>query len=343
MTLKSLFAIVSIVLYSIFATPLFAQEHTNADPNARDMLILTDWFEGEFDNEEQLWYQNDPRSATPEDQRTTRVHSINKRVHLPEFGEYVYYAEEYSDNDPTKIIRQRFIIFSSDLERKSIRMQQGFFKDAKKVLGAQSDVSKLDGLTPDDVFFLNECDVFWNRKADQFEGKMDDKACVFGEGADRRFSIHNLTLSHSKFWRVDETYRVSDNSFYAGPPVPGQPIEMRRSKIFVCNALFRSLDMMQSTETDGQRIHSQGGMIHLTRPSDGKEFSIRIREKEYPYYVTRPDFLFLSVMNKGENRSIVYSVSDPNSRHMAVYLPGEFTMNCVLDGYEFQESFESLR
>lgn len=342
MTFKPKLAIVFVAIISMFTSPLFAQEHAEADPNARDILILTDWFEGEFDNEEQLWYQNDPRSETPEDQRTTRVHSTNKRVHIPEFGEHVFYAEEYSDNDPTKIIRQRFIIFSSDLERKAIRMQQGFFTDTSKVLGAHNDVSKLEGLTPDDVFFLNECDVFWYRKAGQFEGKMDDKACVFGEGADRRYSVHNLTLSENKFWRVDETYRVSDNSLFAGPPVPGQPIKMRRSKIYMCNAIFRNPDFSQ-IETEPQQIHSQGGLIHFTRPSDDKEFSIRIREKEYPYYDTRPDFLFLSVMNKGENRSLVYAVGDANSRNLAVYLPGEFTVNCVLDGYEFRETFESLR
>lgn len=343
MTIFSKTAIIIIAIFSFLSAPLYGQDHFEADPNARDILILTDWFEGEFDNEEQLWYQNDPRSSTREDQRTTRVHSINKRVHLPEFGKHVFYAEEYSDNDPTKIIRQRFVIFSSDVERKEIRMQQGFFKDPIKVLGAHEDVSKLEGITSDDLFFLNECDVYWNRKAGQFEGKMDDKACVFGDGEDRRYSVHNLTLSENKFWRVDETYRVSDNSLFSEAPVPGRPIKMRRSKIYMCNALFRSLDMMQQVATEPQKIHSQGGMIHITRPSDGKEFSIRIREKEYPYYDTRPDFLFLSVLKKGENRSLVYAVGDANSRNLAVYLPGEFTMNCVLDGYEFRETFESLR
>ena len=72
------------------------------DPFARDLLVLTDWFEGEFDNEEQRWFQADPRSNTPEDERHVRVHATHKRIEAPEFGEHVFYVEEYTNNDPEK-------------------------------------------------------------------------------------------------------------------------------------------------------------------------------------------------------------------------------------------------
>ena len=73
-----------------------AQAATEADPLARDLLVLTDWFEGEFDNEEQRWFQADPRSNTPEDERHVRVHATHQRIEAPEFGEHVFYVEEYT-------------------------------------------------------------------------------------------------------------------------------------------------------------------------------------------------------------------------------------------------------
>ncbi|MDE0801215.1 MAG: hypothetical protein OSB02_10825 [Rhodospirillaceae bacterium] len=47
-----------VVVLLLFLAPglTAAQEARPTDPNARDLLILTEWFEGEFDNEEQRWF-----------------------------------------------------------------------------------------------------------------------------------------------------------------------------------------------------------------------------------------------------------------------------------------------
>ena len=310
-----------------------------ADPFTRDLLMLSDWFEGEFDNEEQIWFEKDRRSATPEEKRHTRVHVSHKRVALPAFGDHVFYVEEYADNDPGNLVRQRFVTFASDPESGAIRMRQGFFRDSKAIAGAHNDASKLANITTDDVFFIDGCDVFWRRHADQFEGAMNDKSCVFGEGDKRRYSVHNLTLSADKYWRVDTTFLVSDDSLHVGHPVD-EPYQMRRAKRFVCGVIFRHEDGSQ--QISDLSLHSQGGTVDVIRAHDGAEFTILLRDKEYPFYSDRPDFMYFSVRREGEERSVAYSVHDVRSRTLGVSIPG-MVAHCYREGYQFRETYEQLQ
>lgn len=323
------------------------------DPQKRDIEILTQWFEGQFDNEEQVWFQNHPGSATPEEGRHGKVHMLHRRLDLPEFGDHVFYVEEYVDDDVTKIVRQRIVTFASDPASKSIRMKQGFLKDAQGAVGGYFDPGKLSSLTRADVFFMEDleptaqCDVFWTRVASQFEGKMPDKGCVFGEGDKRRYSVHNMILSEDKYWRIDATYLLSDNSFHAGSP-GGRYHKMSRALPFLCSGrIFSNPD---STFDDGttsiqtfgnKRLHSQGGTFTITRDSDGQTFEVLMRTKEYPFYNTRPDFLYFSLRKAGEQRSMAFSVNDTNSRVVGITLPG-FSASCHRIGYDFRQKLEIL-
>ena len=324
-----------------------------ADPYVRDLLILTKWFEGEFDNEEQVWFEEYPGMLAEGKEAHGRVHAMHRRVDLPELGEHVFYIEEYTDNDPTKIFRQRLAIFSTDPAAGGIRMRLGFFRDADAVRGGYHNPSKLSGLTSDDLFFIEEvspdsnCDVIWRRRGAQFDGKMVAKACVFGENEQRRYSVHNVTLSKEHYIRADLTRLVSDDSISAGQP-EDEPHEMRRALPFICNGRFFSNPA--STFDDGNtkiqyfkdmRLHSQGGTFTVKRDSDGQMFEVLMRTKKYPFYSERPDFIYFSVRKEGAKRSEVFTVSDINSRHMGVTLPG-MSAYCHRVGYEFNEEIETL-
>lgn len=322
-----------------WATPAAAQEGFPRDPHARDLLILTEWFEGEFDNEEQLWFEADPRSETPEQERHIRLHTMHRRLELPPFGEHVFYVEEYKDNDPEALVRQRLVVFSSQGLGGAIRMQQGFFKQPEAARGAQFDADKLADLGRDDVFFLDECDVYWRRVAGQYEGSMRPKACVFGEGAERRYSVHNLILSETKYWRVDATRLVADDSLHVGFD-ESKPTKLRRAKPFVCEVNIR-LEDGSGQRAEGLRVHSQGGEQTVTREDNGEAYVLRLRDKEYPFYDTRPDFLFLSLRKQGEERSLAYVVSDADSRRLGVSFDGTLA-HCYRDGYTFRQPLEAL-
>lgn len=318
-----------------------------ADPFARDLLILTDWFEGEFDNEEQRWFEKDRRAAIPEEEHHVRLHTAHKRLDLPQFGEHVFYVEEYIENDPANIIRQRFVTFESDIEAGAIRMRQGFLKDAEAAKGAHHNPEKLSGLKKEDVFFMsdldpnNQCDVFWNRVADQYEGKILGKSCVFGEEEKRRYSVHKMILSAEKYWRSDASYLLSDNSLHVGDPV-NDPIRMRRADIFDCQASFRIKgSFTEVQEVEPFKMHNQGGMAKITRDSDSQVFEILLRSKEYPFYNKRPDFLYFSIRHEGAQRSLVYSVHDTDSRILGVN-HNNMGVHCYREGYEFRESLQQL-
>ncbi|MDJ0709497.1 MAG: chromophore lyase CpcT/CpeT [Woeseiaceae bacterium] len=309
------------------------------DPNARDLVLLTQWFAGEFDNEEQLWFQADRRSNTEEVDRHPRLHTTHRRLDLPQFGEHVFYVEEYRDNDPQEVIRQRFVIFSSLGPSMGIRMQQGFFKDTEMARGAQFDPERLAGLKSDDVFFLDECDVYWHRFADQFEGEIRPKSCVFGEGKLRRYSVHKMWLSQDKYWRIDATRLVADDSLHVGL-AEDNPTQLRRAHAFRCAVSFRLADGT-SQKVENLKLHSQGGEASIDRKDDGEKYILRLRDKEYPYYDARPDFLFLSIRKAGERRSVAYTVADPDARRLGVSA-GDTLADCYRDGYNFQQSIDEL-
>lgn len=324
-----------LLLVSFAFLPARADDAEN--PLARDLLILADWFEGEFDNEEQLWFHARSRSK---DETPVRLHTAHKRIELPSFGDHVFYVEEYKDNNPDAVIRQRLVTFETDLERGAIRMKQGFFRNADDVRGSHNELSKLSGLSTQDVVFLAECDVFIRRVADQFEGGMDARTCVFGSGEEQRYSVHNIVLSATKFWRDDSTYLVSDDSFFRGTR-PGKPARLRRSRMYICDVYFYGEKPTDQQIVKDLRIHSQGGVGNAIRNADGQAFELLLREKEYPYYDTRPDFIYYSLRITGERRSVAYGVADPLSRQFGLNA-GEVGAFCHLEGYTFRQLFEEL-
>jgi len=310
------------------------------DPFARDIKILTDWFEGEFDNSEQLWFERFEAAKVPEEERSERIHTTHIRLDMSEVGKHVFYVEEYMDHDPENVIRQRFVTFESDLDENAIRMKQGFIKNGKSYYGAKN----LDKIKKGSVTFLDTCDVFWQRSANQYEGKMKAKECVFGEGDERRYSVHDMTLSEDKYWRTDATFLVADDSFYKGTVI-GRPTQMRKANRFNCEVTFRPEDASlsfeefraQTQEIKNLSIHSEGGTFEAIRESDGKKFTYLMREKEYPFYPERPEFIYFSVKEEGANRSSIFTVNDIDSRRLGGQFGG-IAAFCHREGYTFQES-----
>ena len=263
-----------IALATLFLIAGTSVSEDTMDPRTRDLLMITDWFEGEFDNEEQLWFHR--RSAAP-GEPPTRIHMSNARVALPAFGEHVFYVEEHKDNAPESVYRQRLVIFSSDEENSAIRMRQGLFADPPAVRGAHQNPARIAKLGAPDVMFMAGCDVYFRRVADQFHGEMASKQCVFGEGNERRYAVHTIALSQNKFWRTDATYLLSDDSFFVGTS-PGEPTQLRRARTFYCDFYFDPLNGSAAQESRGHRVFRQGGSATVVRDADGPALEVLIRE-----------------------------------------------------------------
>lgn len=285
------------------------------DPSTRDLQRLVAWFGGEFDNQEQIWFETEGRAATPAAERHQRVHATHRRVSLPAFGNAVFYVEEYIDDDPQKVSRQRLVTFES-ARQSGVRMKLLFFKDPDKVRGAQFDPVRLTNLKPEDVTELKGCEVYWVPEADQYVGGVKSRACIFGEAGERRYSQYNLVISATKYWRIDRTYLLDSDQLYKGNAT-NVPSKLVKAKIFSCDVNFYGGNYLAGANPNDQAIknqiiHSQGGTITVHRRSDDADYTLRLRDKEYPYYEHNPDFMFLSV-RKGKESFIAYSLHDPNA------------------------------
>ena len=156
-----------------------AQERapTAQDVLAKDLRVLLDYFPGRYDNDLQVYF--DGELKTPEVERNGRIHSIFSPVTLPAFGPNMFYVEQYSDNDPTKIYRQRLYRFSIDAAEKAIKLE--IFapspEQALAIKGAHQDQAKLAGLSPSTMTLYPGCEVYWRRQEQQFIGTMKPGAC----------------------------------------------------------------------------------------------------------------------------------------------------------------------
>ena len=140
-----------------------------------DLETMMEWFAGEFDNHQQ--HVDEIEAEEPPEQPHEWIHSIFHPVELPDFGDNVFYVEQYIEGDPTNIYRNRIYSFSINEEVEAIQLTIYSFKDHEAVIGAHLDETKLEGLTMDDVRTLPGCEVFWKKQADNFIGWMPDGAC----------------------------------------------------------------------------------------------------------------------------------------------------------------------
>ena len=125
------------ILLSTLVIGSSASAQTSNDILERDFREMMSWLEGEFDNSEQFYFEEE--MSVPEEERKTRIHMTFKKVDVPEIGNNVYYLEQYTENNPQNIGRQRLFSFAPDYENHAIRMEALVFKDATPYVGAQSE------------------------------------------------------------------------------------------------------------------------------------------------------------------------------------------------------------
>lgn len=306
-----------------------------ADPFARDIRVMAKWFEGDFDNEEQLWFQDFPFSDVPAEKVVGRLHYRNTRLENSPLGDFVFLSERYVNHDPADGYQAWLVTFSSSKELNGILMRQAKLKSPSTFNSrlSESDLKKVARNTK--AKFDAGCDVLWVRNAGQFEGRLLNDRCedqgIYAESNQGAV----VALSEKAYWKT----RQLINADAAAEPAAPVTYELRKAKWFVCDMYFYSDNDTQVVE--GLRIHSQGGTTKAVRESDGTVFEYLIREKAYPYYSVRPDFIYFSIRPEGDKISAVFSVNDIDSRMIGARTPdtGAF---CHLDGYQFQEPLETL-
>ncbi len=298
-----------------FAESLFEY----GDPNVRDLGLIAKWFEGEFDNDEQLWVENRSDWWGKPNEKHDRLHTIHKRIKAESIGKFVFYVEEYTNDDKTKVGRQRIVSFESMIDKPGIIMKLYFIKEAEKfLLAADTHNKMLSNVTLDTLFGLDGCDVIFQRNGQQFHGSMVSKACQFGKGNELRYSVHDMVISEGEYWRVDRTFLVKDNSFFKGHPNP-EPYKMRKAKFYTCDVSFYEKAYYMPGKKDKSykslQVHDQGGTAYVLNPIDGKTYFIQLRNKEYPFYnLEESNFFFLRLKEENAQVSTALAFAEPHAK-----------------------------
>lgn len=313
---------------SLLATASASAQERRYTLLERELEYLMEIWPGDFDNREQLQFDSDVGKRTMETGGHLRVHGQIRRVDLPAFGEHVLYVEEYKDNDPSSIFRQRLYELSADEDENAIRIKLHFFRDGAKYLGAHEDPSKLDGLTREDTAVLDGCDAFLRRDVRVLAGGMKTKTCIFGEGDERRYSDYQLRISEDGYWFRDRILSYATDETLEGM-AEFTWHQLERARWFRCMIDFPYEDGGRPINTvEYVRIHDQGG-THPFTYRDGREMVFTFRNN-WSYGMQRETLVIVVQEGDESGPTLVYSWGQPGSDRIGVN-PGWIRLQCDLD------------
>jgi hypothetical protein len=291
----------------------------------KDLRTFLSWFEGEFDNGEQVAFADGlgiPKDAVPE-----RIHSIFTRVELPAFGPHVYYVEQYLDGDPAKIYRQRLYSFSLDEREQAIKLLIHIPGDAKALVGAHRDPSKLQGLTPAATRSPPGCEVYWRRRGDAFLGDMKPGTCTFkSERSGNAIVVSDdLYLDADEIWIYDRA--VDSEGRYVYGNKAGIPHRLRKVSYFSCWLSVKRAGMADDAQDAWTfdrdiAVHDGGEMVWVKTEARPARVGLKIRRPVWPSGPNQDSLVLYVHDEAGEqpDRAVSYGWADPSAQRLGINL-----------------------
>lgn len=294
----------------------------------REIEYLMEIWPGDYDNREQLQFDFNVGKRSLDEGAHLRVHSQIRRVDLPAFGEYVLYVEEYRDNDPGSIFRQRLYEFIADEAENAIRVRLHFFRDGNTWLGAQDNPESLSRLTREDTLTLAGCDLFLARDVDAITGGMKAESCVHGGGEVEGYYDYQVRVTEGNYWFRDRTVSLATGEVVEGM-ANGSWHQLERARWFQCMVDFPRDEGGRPTNTvDYVRIHDQGG-THPFTYRDGRDMVLTLRNT-WSYGMQRETLVVVVQETDEAGPTLVYAWGEPGSDRLGVN-PGWIRLQCDLD------------
>lgn len=321
--MKKFPAIVAAISASIWGAAIWAPsaaaeaESRNAVLD-RDFKTMMTWFPGEYDNQEQVYFESE--LDVPEEERHERIHHIFHPVDLSDFPGETFYVQQYQNDDPADVYRQRIYSFEPDYDENAIRLTIYTPKAPEALIDAHLDPTKLDGVTQDDVITRPGCEVFWRREASQFIGFMKEGACSFVSSRSGKKIIINddLVLSEDAIW-ISDRAEDEDGNYVFGNKA-GIPHKNLKAREFTCWVSVKERSGDDWAFESGLKVHDQGGRAWVTTDERRPQTAgIKIRNVRWPTGRNR-DSLVLYAHRKGEDRAVSYTWTSPDGKRIAMNL-----------------------
>lgn len=280
-----------------------------------DMQLMLSWFEGEFDNFQQVYKEKEDKAEHVHE----HIHSIFKKVNLPSFGDQVFYVLQYMDGDSAKIYRQRIYVFTEDKTENAVKLNILSFPVDSPYYYAHLKPEKLNALTPQQMTQTDGCEVYWKRMDDKFIGYMKDKACNFisKRSGKRVFITDSLQLTKDEIWIRDEAY--DENGGY----VFGHKGKIHH-KLKRCN-FYKGWILLEKAGFSGeyhqyrnQVWHDQGKRVRLFT-EDGKATKYEV-ELANVVYGKDLEVLKIALYEVGISKAIMYGWASPGAKNIGINL-----------------------
>lgn len=317
--MKRIIATLATIGVTLASAPAIAQPASPDPVLDRDFTTMMAWFPGRYDNMEQVYFEGE--QGTPDDERHERIHHIFYPIALDSFPGETFYIQQYQNDDPTDIYRQRIYSFEPDYEEGAIRLTIYTPTNTDALVDAHLDPSKLDGLTPEDTQMRPGCEVFWKRQANQFIGYMKDGACSFvSQRSGKKIIINDdLYLSQAEIGISDRA--VDEDGNYVFGNKAGIPHKNRKAREFKCWVSVKKRAGDNEWSFDPNLIvHDQGGTAWVTtderRP---QKVGVKIRNVVWPSGRNR-NSLVLYAYRDGDDRAVSYAWTEPEGKRIAVNL-----------------------
>ncbi|MGI9225867.1 MAG: chromophore lyase CpcT/CpeT [Woeseiaceae bacterium] len=299
----------------LFSANTFADKNDVLD---RDLRTFLEWFPGVYDNQEQVYFEEE--QGVPEDERHERIHHTFAQVDLPAFGDNVFYVQQYLDDDPEKIYRQRIYVFTADYEENAIRLAIHTPHDVAALVDAHLDPSKLVGLTPEQTRNLPGCDVFWTKRAAEFDGQMKPRACSFvSQRSGKRIIIDDdLVLSKDEIW-ISDRAEDEDGNYVFGNKAGISHVNIKARR-FECWVAALEQDGESWTFKQDLEVWDQGGTAVIeTEEDEPQTVRIKMRNVRWPAGNNRNSLVLYAYKGDSE-RAESYVWGEPTAKRLAMNL-----------------------
>lgn len=238
----------------------------------RDLEIFVEWYPGEYDNYNQVNFENNGQAGSKPEFPHGRIPQIIHRIENSSLGQHAFYQQQYADGNYEKIYRQRIFVFSPDYETNTFIQKTYSFKNPENFANAHLTPAKLEAVTFEQMndMFQEGCGSIWRKEGDQFKGDVEWGKCIYDS---QRHPGEKRVIHSSNILTKDSYYSIEGGTLLDGTFFFGQKDNVyyhsRKARPFTCSATLVSND---SSETIFKDIstHDQGKGIALNTETSAR-------------------------------------------------------------------------